>query len=133
MIDGIRGTTNFSGGAWQGYQGRDLVAVVDLARMQSVSKLGAGFLQDVGSWILMPVKIEFETSTDGVEFVKVLSLSNDVSSQNYGTIIKDFSGTITPRIVRYVRMRAQNFGKLPSWHAGAGGDAWIFADEIVIE
>jgi hypothetical protein len=133
LIDGIRGTTNFSGGAWQGYQGKDLVAVVDLGTMQSVSKLGAGFLQDVGSWILMPVKIEFEVSTDGVEFVPVLSLATDVSSQNYETIVKDFTGTIQPRRVRYVRMRARNFGKLPSWHAGAGGDAWIFADEIVIE
>ncbi|HEY5404561.1 MAG TPA: GH92 family glycosyl hydrolase [Pyrinomonadaceae bacterium] len=133
LIDGIRGTTNFSGGAWQGYQGKDLVAVVDLGTMQSVSKLGAGFLQDVGSWILMPVKIEFEVSTDGVEFVPVLSLASDVSSQNYETIVKDFTGTIQPRRVRYVRMRARNFGKLPSWHAGAGGDAWIFADEIVIE
>ena len=133
LIDGIRGTTNFSGGAWQGYQGKDLVAVVDLGTMQSVSKLGAGFLQDVGSWILMPVKIEFEVSTDGIEFVPVLSLATDVSSQNYETIVKDFTGTIHPRRVRYVRMRAQNFGKLPSWHAGAGGDAWIFADEIVIE
>jgi hypothetical protein len=30
-------------------------------------------------------------------------------------------------------MRARNFGKLPDWHEGAGGDAWIFADEILIE
>jgi hypothetical protein len=32
-----------------------------------------------------------------------------------------------------VRQNARNFGKLPAWHAGAGGDAWIFADEILIE
>ena len=88
LIDGIRGTTNFSSGAWQGYQGRDLVAVVDLGQTQSVSKLGAGFLQDVGSWILMPVRVDFEVSTDGVNFVQVLSIANSVSNQNYETLIK---------------------------------------------
>jgi predicted alpha-1,2-mannosidase len=29
LIDGIRGTTNWSGGGWQGYQGKDFVAVVE--------------------------------------------------------------------------------------------------------
>ena len=81
----------------------------------------------------MPVKIDFEISTDGINFTHVLSLMNDVSSQNYETTIKDFTGSIEPRTVRYIRMRAQNFGKLPSWHLGAGGNAWIFADEIIIE
>jgi predicted alpha-1,2-mannosidase len=133
LIDGIRGTTNFSGGAWQGYQGKDLVAVVDLGQSRTVSKLGAGFLQDVASWIMMPTKIEFEVSSDGQNFEPVLSLLTDVPAQNYQATIKDFSATIQPRRVRYVRMRAQNFGKLPGWHLGAGGDAWIFADEILIE
>ncbi|MDQ5846031.1 MAG: GH92 family glycosyl hydrolase, partial [Acidobacteriota bacterium] len=54
LIDGIRGTTHWSGGAWQGYQGQDLVAVIDLQAVQKISKLGAGFLQDIGSWIWMP-------------------------------------------------------------------------------
>jgi hypothetical protein len=133
LIDGIRGTTNFSSGAWQGYQGKDLIAVVDLGQTQHVSKLGAGFLQDVGSWILMPGRVDFEVSMDGINFVQVLSIENSVSSQNYASTIKDFTGTISPHKARYVRMRAHNFGKLPAWHAGAGGDAWIFADEILIE
>jgi len=24
------------------------------------------------------------------------------------------------------------YGKLPPWHPGSGGDAWFFADEIVV-
>ena len=50
LIDGIRGTTNWSGGAWQGYQGKDLVAVIDLGEVQQVSKVGAGFL--AGYWLV---------------------------------------------------------------------------------
>ena len=34
---------------------------------------------------------------------------------------------------RYVKVLAKNRGVCPSWHPGAGGKAWIFADEISIE
>jgi len=133
LIDGIRGTTNFSSGAWQGYQGRDLVAVVDLGKAQTLSRLGAGFLQDVGSWIMMPREVDFEVSVDGKNFESVLSIVSDVNPQKHEATSKDFQGTIKPVVARYVRLRARSFGKLPAWHAGAGGDSWIFADEILIE
>ncbi|HLE62508.1 MAG TPA: GH92 family glycosyl hydrolase, partial [Pyrinomonadaceae bacterium] len=133
LIDGIRGTTNFSSGAWQGHQGQDLTAVVDLGRMQSISKLGAGFLQDVRSWIWMPRRIEFELSIDGKQFTRVLSISNDVSDQQYETVIRNFVGSIPSQRARYVRIKVVNYGKIPVWHPGSGGDAWIFVDEIIIE
>jgi predicted alpha-1,2-mannosidase len=133
LIDGVRGTTNFGDGAWQGYQGQDLVAVVDLGTTQNVSKLGVGFLQDVGSWIWMPRSVDFELSTDGINFVRALSLTNEVSDKDYGAIVKDLTGTISPQSVRYVRVTAHTYGKIPAWHPGAGDEAFIFADEIIIE
>lgn len=138
LIDGIRGTTNWSGGGWQGYQGKDFVAVVDLGSVQMVSKVGAGFLQDAGSWIWMPRRVEVELSMDGKTFAPALSIANDVpdGSQpggNAGTVTKDFIREIAPQNARYIRIRAVNFGKIPSWHPGSGGDAWIFVDEIIVE
>jgi len=133
LLDGVRASDKASDIAWQGYQGQDLVAIVDLGRLETISRLGAGFLQDVGSWIVMPTAVSFEVSTDGKNFEPVLSIANDVSVKDDRSIIKDFAQTIAPRSVRYVKMRARNFGKLPDWHEGAGGDAWIFADEILIE
>ena len=133
LIDGVRGSTNFGDGAWQGYQSQELVAVVDLGAPQKVSKLGAGFLQNVESWIWMPRNVVFELSSDGVNFVRVLSLTNDVSDKEYGAIVKDLAGTITPQTARYVKITAHNYGKIPEWHPGAGDDAFIFVDEIIIE
>src|SRR4030095_4625763 len=134
LIDGIRGTTNWSGGAWQGYWGKDLLAVLDLGEVKKIEKLGAGFLQDVGSWIWMPRRVEFEVSLDGKIFKSVLTLPNEVpdgsNSPAGGVVIKDFTGTIKPQPARYVRIRAVNYGKIPAWHPGHGGDGWIFADEI---
>jgi hypothetical protein len=133
LIDGIRGSANWSGGRWQGYQGKDLVAVLDLGEVQSVSKVAAGFLQDAGSWIWMPRRVEIELSVDGRTFGPAFSIANEVSEKQEGVVTKDFIKTIAPQRARYVRLRAVNFGKIPAWHPGSGGDAWIFADEIVIE
>jgi hypothetical protein len=138
LIDGIRGTTNWSGGAWQGYQGQDLVAVIDLGEIQEISKLGAGFLQDVGSWIWMPRSVDFDTSLDGRNFVPALTIPNDVPDGSDGSggtsaVVKEFVQNIPRQKARYIRIRARNYGKIPSWHPGKGGDAWIFVDEIIVD
>ena len=57
LIDFIRGPLNFRTGAWQGYEGVDLHAVIDLGSIQIISKLEIGFLQDVGAWIFFPVQV----------------------------------------------------------------------------
>ncbi|HEY0729958.1 MAG TPA: chitobiase/beta-hexosaminidase C-terminal domain-containing protein, partial [Pyrinomonadaceae bacterium] len=118
LIDGIRGTMNWSGGAWQGYWEKDLEAVVDLGKVQSVSKVGAGFLQDIGSWIRFPRRVEIELSVDGKSFTPVASIAHD---QKDATIV-NFTQAITPQNARYIRLRAVNSGK----------NTWIFADEILI-
>jgi hypothetical protein len=106
---------------------------VDLGKVQTVSTLGAGFLQDIGSWIWMPRQVDFEISLDGRNFRLAGSVNNEVAEKQYGVIIKDFVKEIQPQEIRYVRIRAHNYGKIPSWHAGHNGDAWIFVDEILVD
>ena len=133
LIDGIRGTSNWSGGGWQGYQGKDFVAVIDLGSVQTVSTVGTGFLQDVGSWIWMPNRVEIELSTDGKTFIPTAPIMNEVPDRQEGVVIRNFVKTVSPQNARYIRIRAVNFGKIPSWHPGSGGDAWIFVDEIFVK
>ena len=133
VIDGIRGTTNWSGGGWQGYWGTDFIAIVDLGKTKTISRVTAGFLQDMGSWIWMPRRVEIELSTDGKTFGPAASMENKVPEDRGGVVTNDFTQSITPQQARYVRIRAINFGKIPAWHPGSGGDAWIFVDEIMIQ
>ena len=123
LIDGIRGTKNWSGGGWQGYQGKDFVAVLDLGKVQQVSRLGAGFLQDTGSWIWMPSRIDVATSMDGKTFSPAISFANDVSERQEGVVIKDFVKSIPPQKARYVRIKAENLR----------AEGWVFVDEILIQ
>jgi putative alpha-1,2-mannosidase len=133
LIDGIRGTINFASGEWQGYQSQDFIAVIDLQRETEIKRLGGGFLQNARSWIWMPTKIEFETSSDNVNFTKVAEIKTDVAPEDMKEQIKDFATEIKPTKARYVRVKATNLGKIPAWHPGAGFDAFIFVDEIFID
>ncbi|MBA2737408.1 MAG: glycoside hydrolase family 92 protein [Pyrinomonadaceae bacterium] len=132
LIDGIRGTTNFASGEWQGYQNQDFIAVIDLQKETEIKSVGGGFLQDARPWIWMPTRIEFEVSDDNVNFRKIAEIKTDVAPEDMKPQIKDYLQNIAPTKARYVRVKAVNLGEIPAWHPGAGSDAFIFVDEIFV-
>ncbi|KIX20615.1 alpha-mannosidase [Flavobacterium sp. 316] len=130
LIDGIFGNENWRKGEWQGYQSQDFEAIIDMQKETKITKLGANFLQDTRSWILMPTKVEFFISKDNKKFTKIASIENSTDPKEYETVIKNFSTKVKTK-ARYIKVKAFNFGKLPEWHQGFGGDAFIFIDEII--
>ena len=133
IIDGLRGNVNFASGEWQGYQGKTFEAVIDLKRETKISNVGGSFLQSAGAWIWMPARLEFEISSDGVNFTKVADFKTEFPQTEMKGATKEFSVSIKPVSAKYVRVRAYNIGKIPAWHLGAGGEPWIFVDEILIK
>ncbi len=133
LIDFERGSDDFRAGSWQGYEGVDIDAIVDLGTKQPIHTLNAGFLQDEQSWIFFPLEVTFYLSDDGEHFRIAGTVKNDIPETREGSIIKDFKLKLNGASARYVRMVAKNRGICPSWHPGAGNKAWIFADEIEIE
>lgn len=133
IIDGLRGDTEWRKGRWQGYQSQDFEANIDLKIERDITKVSAGFLQDSRSWILMPREVEIWTSNDGNIFHLRTSIPNKVSDMDEAVQVKDFSATLTNCRARYIKIKAKNYGTLPSWHQGAGGDAFIFVDEVMIK
>ncbi len=133
LVDGIRGRGDFRTGAWQGYEGVDFEAVVDLGSARRIGSIAAGFLQDQGSWIFMPRSVEYSVSMDGALFEPVSFLSNDVPDEKEGPVMKDFIAGGLDVEARFVRVVAKSAGVCPGWHPGAGGKAWIFVDEITVE
>ncbi len=134
LIDGILGTENWRKGDWQGYQSQDFEAVVDLQEAKDITEISARFLQDQRSWILMPTKVEYYISDDNVNFTYFGSVNNTLDPKIEENIILNFTADETKsKKARYVKIIAKNFGKLPEWHQGFGGDAFIFVDEITIK
>ncbi|MFY8069879.1 MAG: GH92 family glycosyl hydrolase [Flavobacterium sp.] len=133
LLDGILGTENWRKGDWQGYQSQDFEAVVDLQEAKEITEISAHFLQDQRSWIVMPTKVEYFISEDNVNFTYFGSVNNTLDPKIEENIILNFTANETKsKKARYVKVIAKNFGKLPEWHQGAGGDAFIFIDEITI-
>ena len=132
LLDGILGNENWRKGDWQGYQSQDFEAVIDLQKQMPVSSIKASFLQDSRSWILMPTKVEYYTSIDNVNFTLAATIDNTIDPKDTSSQIRNFDAKIKSTSARYVKVIAYNFGKLPQWHQGYGGDAFIFIDEITV-
>ncbi|QYO66483.1 hypothetical protein [Leptolyngbya sp. 7M] len=82
----------------------------------------------------MPDRVEFEASGDGIAFQKIAEIKTNFPVRDETPQVKEFHSNLSqPITARYIRVRAFNFGKIPTWHLGAGGDPWIFVDEIFID
>ena len=133
LIDGLRGDVNWRKGYWQGFQGKDFECVIDMGKEQKVGSFSARFLQDAGAWIILPVKVEFSFSKDGINFSGTTGLTNNIKDVDEKVQVKEFrTSLIKPVDARFVKIKAVSSGKLPASHPGAGYDSWLFADEITI-
>ena len=134
IVDGISGSDNWRKGEWQGYQSQDFEAVIDLQSEKNVSDFSATFLQDSRSWILMPTKVDYYSSLDNVNFTLIGTIENNLDPKFDENKIQNFEYKSPIEIkAKYIKVKAYNFGKLPEWHQGFGGDAFIFIDEITIK
>ena len=132
VVNGIRGTIDFHDGNWQGYEGVDFEAIIDLGATTVISEIRSSFLQNQSAWIFFPTEVEFEISADGFDYrsVKRFQHKTEISP---GHEVIDFSHVFFQEKVRFVKVKAKNITICPDWHPGAGGKAWIFVDEIVVK
>lgn len=133
LVDGIRGTKNIQDVHWQGYEGDNLEALIDLGEITTVNRITAGFLQASDSWIFLPISIEYTLSKDRNEIEAIGFIKNDVPMNKDGVILKDFTLELPGTRARFVKIKAKNVGVCPEWHRRAGSKAWLFSDEIIVE
>lgn len=133
LLDGIKGTENWRKGDWQGYQGTDFEAIIDLKKPTIVTSVSAGFLQDARPWILFPKKVEVYVSRDGKDYKLFGTANLNVNAADETVQIKRIRLQSEFTNIKYVKLIAQNYGPLPQSHVSAGEPAYIFVDEITIE
>lgn len=133
LVDGVFGSTRYTDGNWQGFQGDDLEVIIDLGHMAEVSSVSTNCLQKVSAWIVLPKQISILTSLDGVTFKEVAIIEHDIPAENTKALIHKFEAHFKITSARYVKIKAKNFGPLPNWHESAGENSWLFVDEVIIE
>jgi predicted alpha-1,2-mannosidase len=137
IIDGLKGDENWRKGGWQGYQSQDFECVIDLKEKKDLAYISASFLQDARAWILMPKKVEYYYSVDGINWTLIDSVKNTVADTDEKVQISNFKSSNLKSIsCHYVKVKAYNYGRLPKGHQGYGmkdDNAFIFVDEIEIK
>jgi hexosaminidase len=129
LVDGIKGIIPWYGKEWLGWNGKNMEAVVDLGRVQEITKVSVDVLDAEESWIYLPIKIEVYISSDGTSFEKL----GETDKEQIRNMKRDVIFTFEKKQARFVKVFAENYGKIPTGKPGEGYDAWLFVDEISIE
>lgn len=75
-----------------------------------------------------PVNLVFYVSKDGVKYREVFRTGEFPENG-----INSIRARIKPVRARYIKVFAENKGIIPAGEYGAGGKAWLLADEIYVD
>lgn len=120
FTDGIIGGWTYSDGRWQGFLS-DIDVTIDLGAVKPVRYVGGTFMQLIGPGVFMPQKADIYVSSDGVDFVHIAEVWNDVSTDDPSLLFRPFD-TICNVDARYIRYYAKRSTKR----------GFLFLDEIVV-
>jgi len=133
LTDGALGGNNFYAN-WLGFEGNDMVAVIDLGEEKEISSISTAFLQVTNHIVFFPESVTFSGSTDSKSYKKLgeASTQKPITKESKRNDIEYFSSSIKPVKARYIKVEAKNVGKAPFWHNAAGLPVWIFVDEVAV-
>ncbi|MCF8368025.1 MAG: DUF4838 domain-containing protein [Bacteroidales bacterium] len=131
LTDGLKGVNDYHFN-WLGFEGPDMIAVIDLESEIEIHSIEVDFFQEIKSWVFLPDKVEIYFSNTNEDFKLTGIIKNDVHEKKDGTFIKTYKNEFDKVKTRYIKIIAINQGICPDWHPGAGYPSWIFCDEVVV-
>jgi hexosaminidase len=133
LTNGLRGSSDYADGRWHGFEKDDFVADFDLGEEVGINIITTGFLQNIAQWIFLPESVEYALSHDGEYYEIVAQIEHKIPQNRGAAFTFDFEQRLENQKARFIRIIAKNIAVCPEWHQGAGGKAWLFVDEVMIE
>ena len=124
LVDGMKGNDSYATGAWLGFVGGDVEAIIDLGQETEIKRVATNAIVDMSAWIMGSTGLVVSISDDNKEFREVAA--KDIPAE---TNI-DKKGVENARYVKVVIKRSP---ALPKGHAGEGKAAYMFIDEIEVD
>ncbi len=125
LTDGVVGSKPWKGNQWLGFENDTVQFMLDFnngfGKTRKVSTISLGTLDDPGSWIYRPKKVEIEYSSNGKKWTK----TEAVLEGDHFVFSKKMK-------VRYLKFTVINDEKIPAGFPGAGFTPWTFLDELII-
>jgi hypothetical protein len=92
-------------------------------------------LKDIKSWIALPDSAQlWVVLDDGTEWLAAESAWPEAKTDEASYVARWSTSyraeTAREGRIAALRLRFSNPGKLPDWHPGAGGETFIFVDEL---
>ncbi len=131
LTDGLFGGATFVE-SWVGWEGVDGAFIIDMEAEKVVTRIATDFLQQLGAWILLPEKVTYSTSTDGIHFVPAGSYGLEEDRSPEVKFVQVGESLPQPVKARYIKVEVTGKKTCPSWHYGVGNPCWFFIDEVMV-
>ena len=134
LIDNKGGKAGIGNSTWLGYQDDSVVISLTLQKSTKVKQVLVDLLEDHGSWVFLPEKIEIFYTEPGTGerrvFGELLIPAEEVVNGarcEYRVIEAD-----QPIITNNIIVRLTVLKSMPASHPGKGMKSWTFIDEIKV-
>lgn len=133
LVDGMKGNDSYATGAWLGFVGGDVEAIIDLGQETEVKRVATNAIVDMSAWIMGSTGLVVSVSDDNKEFreVAVKDIPAETNIDKKG--VENYEITFNPVKARYVKVVIKRSPALPKGHAGEGKAAYMFIDEIEVD
>lgn len=122
LVNGLKSEKGYPSDEWLGWSNNNLEAVIDLGKMQSLSKVSVDVWKQEQSKIFLPKSVQVSASADGINWDN--TITQNMADKPYNDnrkITLSFNNLVQ---ARYIKVIAVNNGT---------ADSWLFADEIEVE
>jgi len=119
----------FSDDEWLGWEGKAFNGTIDFGNAIATSSLQTRFFQKPSSWVWVAKKVTVQVSDDGKNFKTVAEKDVPVPSKDGAASFNIAWQSVT---ARYLRIIAEPLGKIAAGNTGAGDEAWLFVDEMIV-
>jgi hexosaminidase len=132
LVDGLYGSSNYKTGRWIGFQGADLVVVIDMLQPTEITEVKFNTNVVTGDWIFDAEEVIVETSNDNETFETIVSEKGLNVKEEHWQDVVNHEFTFDATTARYFKVTIKSLSEMPEWHAGKGRGAYVFVDEIAL-
>jgi len=133
LVDGILAHPINKRSLYQGFEGVDMEAIIDLGQETEISKVTIGFLHYPRAWIFRPNTVKIYTSANGKDFVQHSVMKTKIDIRSGDVEKEDFILENIQIKAKFIKVFAAGVKENPEWHDYPGEACWTFADEIIVE
>lgn len=133
LMDGALGSLRFADGRWQGWNKDHIDLTLDFGKEQAMQAVHLRFLSDMGNWIYPPRSIKVYASKNGKRYEEVAQQELPTPAFQNQVKIQELALSLKNDHYRYLRVEVIRPAALPADHPSAGGNPFIFLDEVMVE